>query len=66
MLKKKELLQHLNTRFVLFKGPELLEQAGGLHKFMNWDRNLLTVSHFIMMTHLYHLTPTVVNFTLLS
>jgi queuine tRNA-ribosyltransferase len=21
---------------------EILEKAGGLHKFMNWDRNILT------------------------
>ena len=25
-------------------GTEILEKAGGLHKFMNWDRNLLTDS----------------------
>lgn len=25
-------------------GVELLEKAGGLHKFMNWDRNILTDS----------------------
>jgi queuine tRNA-ribosyltransferase len=25
-------------------GMDILEQAGGLHKFMNWDRNLLTDS----------------------
>ncbi|HEX8269626.1 MAG TPA: tRNA guanosine(34) transglycosylase Tgt [Flavobacterium sp.] len=24
--------------------PEILEKAGGLHKFMNWDRNILTDS----------------------
>ena len=24
--------------------PKILEQAGGLHKFMNWDRNILTDS----------------------
>jgi tRNA-guanine family transglycosylase len=23
---------------------EILEKAGGLHKFMNWDRNILTDS----------------------
>lgn len=28
----------------LFQGPELLEKAGGLHEFMQWDRALLTVS----------------------
>lgn len=25
-------------------GTEILEQAGGLHRFMNWDRNILTDS----------------------
>src|SRR5688572_11384324 len=25
-------------------GTEILEQAGGLHKFMNWDRPILTDS----------------------
>ena len=25
-------------------GMEILEKAGGLHKFMNWDRNILTDS----------------------
>ena len=25
-------------------GIEILEKAGGLHKFMNWDRNILTDS----------------------
>ena len=25
-------------------GMEIMEKAGGLHKFMNWDRNLLTDS----------------------
>lgn len=30
--------------FLFFKGPELLKKAGGLHKFMNWDGALLTVS----------------------
>lgn len=27
-----------------FQGPDLLEKAGGLHEFMQWDRALLTVS----------------------
>lgn len=26
------------------QGPELIKQAGGLHGFMNWPYNLLTVS----------------------
>ena len=29
---------------IYLQGPELLSKAGGLHKFMNWDRALLTVS----------------------
>merc|ERR1719493_389454 len=31
---------HLGTR----PGAELIEQAGGVHRFMNWDRSLLTDS----------------------
>ncbi len=31
---------HLNLR----PGPEVLSEAGGLHKFMNWDRPILTDS----------------------
>ncbi|MCB9261597.1 MAG: tRNA guanosine(34) transglycosylase Tgt [Flavobacteriales bacterium] len=36
----------LGNTYHLFLRPgiELLEQAGGLHKFMNWDRNILTDS----------------------
>ena len=33
-----------NKKKLLCKGPELLKKAGGLHKFMNWDGALLTVS----------------------
>ncbi|HOH18224.1 MAG TPA: tRNA-guanine transglycosylase, partial [Bacilli bacterium] len=25
-------------------GPDIIKQAGGLHRFMNWDRSLLTDS----------------------
>ena len=34
----------LGNTYHLYLRPTLaiLEQAGGLHKFMNWDRNLLT------------------------
>ncbi|ETE57658.1 Queuine tRNA-ribosyltransferase, partial [Ophiophagus hannah] len=31
---------HLGMR----PGPELIKKANGLHSFMNWPRNLLTVS----------------------
>lgn len=31
-------------------GIEIVQKAGGLHSFMNWDRNILTVNSFI--THL--------------
>jgi queuine tRNA-ribosyltransferase len=36
----------LGNTYHLFLRPKLdiLEQAGGLHKFMNWDRNILTDS----------------------
>ena len=34
-----------NTYHLFLKpGEDLLKQMGGLHKFMNWDRNLLTDS----------------------
>ncbi|XP_060589468.1 queuine tRNA-ribosyltransferase catalytic subunit 1-like, partial [Ruditapes philippinarum] len=42
---------HLGNR----PGPELLEKAGGLHKFMNWDRNLLTDSGGFQMVSLLKL-----------
>ena len=36
----------LANTYHLFLRPqvEVLEKAGGLHKFMNWDRNILTDS----------------------
>ena len=34
-----------NTYHLFLKpGEEILEKMGGIHKFMNWDRNLLTDS----------------------
>lgn len=34
-----------NTYHLFLKpGEDLLNKVGGLHKFMNWDRNLLTDS----------------------
>ncbi|XP_046376211.2 queuine tRNA-ribosyltransferase catalytic subunit 1-like [Haliotis rufescens] len=42
---------HLGNR----PGPELLEKAGGLHKFMNWDRALLTDSGGFQMVSLLKL-----------
>ncbi|XP_052219604.1 queuine tRNA-ribosyltransferase catalytic subunit 1-like [Dreissena polymorpha] len=36
-------------------GPDLLEKAGGLHKFMNWDRCLLTDSGGFQMVSLLKL-----------
>ena len=46
------LKNHLNAKIVLSNtyhlylrpGTEVLEKAGGLHKFMNWDRPILTDS----------------------
>lgn len=46
------LKNHLNTKIVLSNtyhlylrpGTEVLEKVGGLHKFMNWDRPILTDS----------------------
>ncbi|XP_046547665.1 queuine tRNA-ribosyltransferase catalytic subunit 1-like [Haliotis rubra] len=42
---------HLGNR----PGPELLEKAGGLHKFMSWDRALLTDSGGFQMVSLLKL-----------
>lgn len=37
------------------QGPKLIEQAGGLHKFMNWKRGLLTDSGGFQMVSLLKL-----------
>ncbi|KAF6027891.1 QTRT1 [Bugula neritina] len=42
---------HLGNR----PGPELLKKAGGLHKFMNWKRALLTDSGGFQMVSLLDL-----------
>lgn len=42
---------HLGTR----PGPEILEKAGGLHKFMGWHRGLLTDSGGFQMVSLLKL-----------
>ncbi|KAJ2788002.1 Queuine tRNA-ribosyltransferase catalytic subunit 1 [Coemansia interrupta] len=42
---------HLGSR----PGPELLEKAGGLHKFMAWDRGMLTDSGGFQMVSLLKL-----------
>jgi queuine tRNA-ribosyltransferase len=34
----------LGNTYHLYLRMEILEKAGGLHKFMNWDRNILTDS----------------------
>jgi queuine tRNA-ribosyltransferase len=49
---QRELKQDINPDIILgntyhlYLRPqiEILEKAGGLHKFMNWDRNILTDS----------------------
>ncbi len=49
---QKELTDEINPDIILGNTyhlylrpqPEILEKAGGLHKFMNWDRNILTDS----------------------
>ena len=30
------------------KGPDLLDQVGGLHNFMNWKRAILTVDYSLI------------------
>lgn len=37
------------------QGPDLLKKAGGLHKFMNWNRALLTDSGGFQMVSLLKL-----------
>jgi queuine tRNA-ribosyltransferase len=49
---QKELREEINPDVILGNtyhlylrpGTKILEKAGGLHKFMNWDRNILTDS----------------------
>ncbi len=49
---QRELREEINPDIILGNtyhlylrpGTEILEKAGGLHKFMNWDRNILTDS----------------------
>ncbi|XP_038064064.1 queuine tRNA-ribosyltransferase catalytic subunit 1-like [Patiria miniata] len=56
-------LEQLNCQLILGNtyhlgmrpGPELLEKAGGLHKFMNWKRALLTDSGGFQMVSLLEL-----------
>ena len=43
---------HLGTR----PGADLVEQAGGVHKFMNWDRSVLTDSGGFQMVSLCKLS----------
>ena len=38
-----------------YPGADLLDELGGLHKFMNWDRNILTDSGGFQMVSLLHL-----------
>jgi len=38
------MLCHASIKLPWLQGPSLLEAVGGLHKFMGWNRALLTVS----------------------
>jgi len=45
-----------NTYHLLLRpGPELIKQAGGLHKFMNWNRPVLTDSGGFQVFSLAHM-----------
>ena len=46
---------HIDYETLFFQGPDLLEKAGGLHKFMNWNRALLTVSMVTPIKFLFKL-----------
>lgn len=41
--------------FKIFQGSDLIKQAGGLHKFMNWKRGILTDSGGFQMVSLLDL-----------
>lgn len=43
------------------QGPETLDKAGGLHKFMNWNRALLTDSGGFQMVSLLKLAEITEN-----
>lgn len=55
--------EHMNCQIMLSNtyhlglrpGPEILKKAGGLHKFMNWERALLTDSGGFQMVSLLQL-----------
>lgn len=53
---------HLNLR----PGPELIQQAGGLHQFMGWDKPILTDSggfQVYSLSHMRKVTDAGVEFT---
>lgn len=56
-----------NTYHLLLRpGPELIKEAGGLHKFMNWDRPVLTDSggfQIYSLAHMRKVTDKGVEFT---
>lgn len=37
-------------------GPDYLKEVGGIHKFMNWDKNILTDSGGFQMVSLSKLS----------
>jgi queuine tRNA-ribosyltransferase len=56
-----------NTYHLLLRpGPELIKEAGGLHKFMNWDKPILTDSggfQVFSLAHMRKITDEGVEFT---
>lgn len=56
-----------NTYHLLLRpGPELIKEAGGLHKFMNWDKPILTDSggfQVFSLAHMRKVTDDGVEFT---
>jgi queuine tRNA-ribosyltransferase len=56
-----------NTYHLLLRpGPELIREAGGLHKFMNWDKPILTDSggfQVFSLAHMRKITDEGVEFT---
>lgn len=48
-------MKHFLMLILLFQGLQVIRKAGGLHKFMNWDRCLLTDSGGFQMVSLLKL-----------
>ena len=63
---KAEMIMSNTYHLLLRPGPELIKEAGRLHKFMNWDKPILTDSggfQVFSLAHLRKITDEGVSFT---